>query len=228
MTLFTTDCISQYNDLLGVLAQEAKTRRSGEADEVVRVCSPECEQQVVGADLSDRARRARPVHGDVAPLVELERFDRVVVRRGHSCLGSVGHHPLLEDAEAPRVVEVEHRRSRTVGGEDVSDCRIGSVRLRVQDEVHVANSGGICRSCWRKECASTDLDGLDHGKASVTGRFRVSLRDQCDPTRRGIRRALGCRVEVEGEGRVEELQFWLEPLLTSVDSVASVVASQAN
>jgi len=166
------------------LALETQTASASERNEIVTWAHACAQEQVVAADLSDRTGRARPVHLDVALLVVLNLLDNIVVgSRGTSSAVEV-HHPFLDDAETAGVVEIQHVGGHHVACEHIRDGCSCAVGLRVEDEVEKRCVSGVGSCGWRVQGLSTDLDALDVSEAAISGALSISLRDQCELTRR--------------------------------------------
>lgn len=176
------------------LALETQTASASEGHKVITWAHACAQEQVVAADLCDGACRATPVHLDVALLVVLDLLDNVVVRSRDTSSAVEVHHPFLDDAETGAVVEVQHVGGHHVRRKHVSDGCCGAVGLRVQNQVQKRCVRGVGSTAGLVQSLTADLDALDVGEAAVSGALSVSLRDQCELTRR---RHLSSEIKVE-------------------------------
>jgi len=171
------------NDVSGVrsVVSEAQAARPLDRDRVVGAArSAGDEEQVVGSDRGDGARRSGGVvhHRNVALAVPAELLDRVAVCRGHTGSGVEDHDPLLEDAEATGVVEVQKVCSGDVRGEDVGDGSCGAIALSVKNQVEEAHGRRLGGGGARNEIGKApQLDAFDVSDTPVSGRFSISLWD---------------------------------------------------
>lgn len=188
-----------------ILAHKAKTGSAGELDKIVRIDCPRQKEEVVGPDFGDGPRRAGPIHLDVAPLVELELLDLDVVGRGRTGRWVERVHPLLEDPETTRVVEVEHVGPHVRAGEDVRDSGGTPIGLSVQNEVEESRGSRGASSTRVEDEGAPNLDRLDDGETTVTGGLCVSLRNQSQLSRRWN---FTRHIERERVSGVEELELW--------------------